>query len=115
MYRKKCVFINLIDSILIQKIITNLKEKSEIIETNFDLYQEDNFQKNNIKEEIDNFCFNFISEIKVNNFVKDTIYPLAGYIIRIFFYPTYFFEDPSFFIFDENNNNLYEIQIRKKN
>lgn len=46
MYRKKCVFINLIDSILIQKIITNLKEKSEIIETNFDLYQEDNFQKN---------------------------------------------------------------------
>ena len=73
------------------------------------------FKKINIKEEIDNFCFNFISEIKVNNFVKDTIYPLAGYIIRSFFYPAYFFEDPSFFIFDENNNNLYEIQIRKKN
>lgn len=62
---KKCVFIDLIDSIFIQKIITNLKEKSEIIETNFDLYQEDNFQKNNIKEEIDNFFLILFLKLKL--------------------------------------------------
>lgn len=32
-----------------------------------------------------------------------TINPILGYVIRRFFYPTKYFKDPSFFIFDEKN------------
>lgn len=45
------------------------------------------------------FIFSSLSLIK-NSFFKATIDPIATYLIRRYYYPSYFFKDPSFFIFD---------------
>ena len=65
-------------------------------------YNEDEISlQEEIKEEINNFCFHFKKEIIKNDFVKHTIPSLSGYLIRRFFYPTEYFKDPSFFSFDQ--------------
>lgn len=63
-----------------------------------------------MKKEIENFCFHFQSQINKSQFVKATILPISGYIIRRFFYPNYYFRDSSFFNFNDgiklNEENL---------
>ena len=79
-----------------------------------------NFDKNSAhrdgiytSEEVSNFCNNFSCDLNNNNFVYKTIIPIAGYLIRRHFYPTTYFNDPSFFTFDSQANTS-ETQLKNK-
>lgn len=63
-------------------------------------YQHSTFENYYAMEEVYNFCNHFKNEINCNKFVKLTIDPLVSYLLRRYFYPTYYFKDQSFFDFD---------------
>lgn len=102
---KLCLIIEEIDFSTITRIIKFLKENGySAINTN-ENYDEDNktIEEIQAEEEIQNFCFIFRKEINNNEFVRHTIAPIVGYLIRRFFYPTIYFQDPSFFDFKETS------------
>lgn len=51
----------------------------------------------NEEVEIKNFVMRFQKIIKRNKFIFNTIYSIAAYMIRRYFYPSDFFKDSSFF------------------
>ena len=100
---KQCIIVNQVYLQIINDIIRKLN--SNII---FLINISDNFISkeeyiSNAREEVKNFCSEFKKEIDANQFVKNTITPIACYLIRRYFIPTDFFEDPEFFIFDKTN------------
>lgn len=92
---------------VIKSLINKLQDK-EITVLNagpkFDILEKTSSEKW-LKEEIDNFCHDFQSEINQNEFVKATISPVAGKIIRRFFYPSHYFKYSSFFNFYKKKKN----------
>lgn len=97
----KCLIIEQINPFLINNIITTLQTQQIII---LNTRMTTNSNKESI-EEIDNFCSSFDQEIRNNYFVKKTIRPLIGYLIRRYFYPTDYFSDSSFFNFKQINKS----------
>lgn len=78
----------------------------------FDILEKTSSEKQ-LKEEIDNFCHEFQSEINQNGFVKATISLVAGYIFRRFFYPSHYLKDFSFFnLYDENKKKEENKKIK---
>ena len=43
-----------------------------------------------VNNEIDGFCTNFKTIIDKDDFIKKTIRPIIGYMIRRFYYPSFF-------------------------
>lgn len=107
-----CIIIEQIDKKIICEIINDVNKTDEIsminVSTNINILP-NNAEEMQVKEEISAFCFydNFSNEIKQNLFVKNTINPIAGFLIRRYFYPTNYFSNPSFFNFN-NQTNLEE-------
>ena len=101
---ENCIIIQQINLSTIKSLISRLQEKKVVILNTgleFDIFK-DSQNEQNLREEINSFCSKFISEINKNDFVKATISPIAGYVIRRFFYPSHYFSDSSFFnFFDE--------------
>ena len=99
---EKCLIIERIEFKYFKKII-NILNKIEIstINVNNDFSKCEEIKKENeVNEEINNFILKFRQKIVNNEFVKITIRPIIGYLIRRFFYPTNFFKDTSFFSFN---------------
>lgn len=110
---KKCLIIEHIEVLNVKNIINNLKIlQISIINANRNpiIFQKDS--KEEALEEIQKFCSSYYSEINNNQFVKKTIYPIAGYIIRRHFYPTNYFEDQSFFHFYSTEENNYQTNLQ---
>ncbi|KAK8857623.1 hypothetical protein M9Y10_016029 [Tritrichomonas musculus] len=95
----QCIFVKQISNKLFNEIISKLIENEKTL---IDATQK--------SQEIDNFCSNFN---KVNNFVKLTIRPIAGYLIQRYFYPTDYFNDQSFFIYKGNKKLFNEQKLKK--
>lgn len=108
---KRCIIIDGIEDALLKLIIERLLEK-QISIINFD---KNSAHRDGIytSEEVSNFCNNFSCDLNNNNFVYKTIIPIAGYLIRRHFYPTTYFNDPSFFTFDSQANTS-ETQLKNK-
>lgn len=99
-YEDECIIIKNIHKLLIQKIINNLKEqKIAMLNVNHNMKSANENEKN-AKEEIKQFCSYFLMQIESDHFITLTINSIIGYLIRRYFYPTYFFKNPSFFEFD---------------
>lgn len=107
----ECIIIDKVNISLINKIITNLQELNiSIIDSSIGNSNIINpKEKEQIQGEIDNFCNFFQKKIKQNYFFERTIRPISCYLIRRHFYPTIYFNDQSFFDFDQEN----QISIRK--
>ena len=97
----KCLLLKDINHDIIQSIFSNLKKQSSVVLVLNPISNiiEENERQMNI--EINNFCNNFTQEIKTNDFVRNTIKPMIGYLIKRYYYPTEYFKDPSFFIFNQ--------------
>lgn len=100
-FEKSCIIIKRVYVKFIRNIIEKLEEKQiSIINTNQKIA---NLNKSNEKSQLDmeinSFCDYFSNEIATNEFVNYTITSIAGYLIHRYFFPTYFFKDPSFFNF----------------
>lgn len=101
---KQCFIIEQIENELIESI---LKKSNSIIINISDKDDFINFQTNEkiineVKTEIHNFMSLFKDEIKNNFFINYTISPIICYLIRRFYYPSYFFKDKSFFKFNKS-------------
>ena len=113
---KKCLIIKEIDYAIISKIIKKIKSHqiSMInVSNKFNHTEKLMPQEYQAKEEIDRFINYFHREIKNNDFIDFTIRPILGFLIRRFFYPTSYFEDPSFFMYEEGNK--FNEQEMKRN
>ncbi|KAK8840589.1 hypothetical protein M9Y10_030800 [Tritrichomonas musculus] len=99
----QCIIIEKIDLSIIKRIISNFNEyKCSLIDVSTNKIEEEDIKKGKeVKEEINNFCRKFESCIKNNEFVSQTISPIAGYLIRRYFYPSVYFSDKTFFYFDD--------------
>ena len=103
-FEGQCLIIEQIQHKIIQEVISNLENQVSMINTNS--------SDPNINEEIQNFNNYFLKCFK-NKFIKITISPIVCYLIRRFFYPTSYFKNPSFFIFDQNQStNEDETKIK---
>ena len=92
-----CLIIEFDSLSIVLETIDKLKKKGNVcISTK---------ESDDIIEEINSYYYYFINKIKNNIFVKATIKPMSLFIIRRFFYPTDYFRDPSFFIFDLNKKS----------
>lgn len=102
----ECFMIDNINQKLFDDIIQSLIERgSSIISTN------------DPTDEVDTFCKDrqFKFDIENNFFIKTTIKPILTYMIRRFYYPTDYFKDPSFFIFEDwNQEKIKENEIKNK-
>ena len=104
----KCLIIESIDISYINNVMNKLKEKGCLI-INADVSSSNKIDSN-IKDEIVSI-YNYYqqNEISQNNFVEYTIFSIACYIIRRNFYPTSFFKDTSFFIYDKSKISKEQI------
>lgn len=91
----KCLIIESIDNNSFNDIIK--KVKSDCIDINPSNKTKTSTE---IYEEIASFCHHFQKIIKNNSFLKYTIRPLVAYIIRRYFYPSNYFNNSSFFNFE---------------
>ncbi|KAK8871375.1 hypothetical protein M9Y10_007099 [Tritrichomonas musculus] len=82
---KKCLIIESINITIVQPILESLR--TEFIDSSSAI------------PEVKTICHEYYNYIKNNIFVYYTFYPILAYLIKRFFYPTCYFEDPSFFIF----------------
>ena len=101
----KCHIIEKIDFSLIKNTIIKLKEqKIQLINVsqNFDKSAKFSKEEKEANEEIDNLIKHFHYKIIENEFVKYTIRPILGFLIRRYFYPTNYFKNPSFFMFEQS-------------
>ena len=84
---KKCIIIESIDINLLEKIVK--------------LSNPDYINASNPITEVQNFIkYSHFSDFNVNNFVKYTFNAIMGFLIKRYFYPTKYFKDPSFFVFN---------------
>lgn len=108
---KKCLIIEPIDHSSIIKIINKLKnEQISLINVSQNIKNDMNTNEEAFEE-----VSNFFSRYKnINNeFFLITKYPIMAYLIRRYFYPTDYFEDPSFFVYESSNYS--NEKILKKN
>ena len=112
-----CLIISEINITILLNLISYLKKEGISI-----LYFRNEFQKiegfvedEKFHEEIKSFCSypKFRSDISKHRFVNDTIGPMIGYMIRRFFYPTSYFKDKTFFIFN-NSKSINEGSLKEK-
>lgn len=103
----QCLFIRNIKISKFKEIIQNIQKNSFVIDVT-NLLSDDNksYDYKRIQDEINNFYSYFREVIKNNNFVKMTIRPIATYLIRRYFCPTEYFNDSSFFTFEQSS--IYE-------
>lgn len=105
----KCIIIEKIKKNLLLSILYQIKSEKQISIINTDI---DCMNENvNVRDEIINFCSNFQKVIKYNIFLKNSITPIIGYLIRRYYYPKFCFKDPSFFIFNDGKNSKQQIEI----
>ena len=100
---KKCLIIESIDADLFKKILE--LANSEIIDAGSKVPGKNYFYKNCSKD-------------MENEFVQYTFCPIFTYLINRYFYPTNYFEDPSFFIFkysqeEENKKKDLNLELHK--
>ena len=88
-------------------ISTILKEtKSSLIDISFDKEDCTKIERE-AAEEVLSFCEYYKKSINSNKFVKYTIRPIISYLIRRYFYPSYFFNDQTFFsLIDQNKRDF---------
>ena len=98
-----CFLIECIDKYLITDVLD--LTKSTLINLSDDPF---GFNKDEL-EEIENFT----TSLDIPHSLKFMCSPIIAYMIRRYFYPSYFFKDPSFFIFKPDSQNN-EIEIKKK-
>lgn len=55
----------------------------------------------NISKEVSSIFKTFPKSVKKNVFLQIVLKPIITFLIRRFFYPTHFFKDPTFFIYDQ--------------
>ena len=103
-FEKECFIIENMSISSIKSLLNELNEQQISIINTTKLNEKEEEDKAN--REITNFClFSTISkEIKFNKFVKYSIRPIAGYLIRRYFYPSNHFKDKSFFRFNKSDN-----------
>lgn len=105
----KCFIIEKIDyslfNIIINRKLSKKASQKHVIDTTNYSPDSNELGINDIQanEEIDNFIKGFKFNIKNNLFIKYTIRPIIGYLIRRYSCPTSFFNDPSFFTFSQDN------------
>lgn len=105
----KCIIIEKIKKNLLLSLLYQIKSEKQISIINTDI---DDMNENvNVRDEIINFCSNFQKVIKYNIFLKNSITPIIGYLIRRYYYPKFFFKDSSFFIFTDGKNSKQQIEI----
>lgn len=72
----------------------------------------------NAETEVKSFYEKYKNQIEKNETIKETIRPIVGFLIRRFFYPSYYFKDPSFFLFKPNivpnDFNTFQTQLLKE-
>ncbi|KAK8839462.1 hypothetical protein M9Y10_031817 [Tritrichomonas musculus] len=114
-FEGQCIIIENIDLLIIKSIILNLEENesSLINASTIAIDKEDSNEEKDAKKEINNFCINFNTFIENNLFVNKTIRPIAGYLIRRYFYPSNYFSDPTFFYFDDAEK-IEDQKLRKE-
>ena len=110
---KECIIIQQISITIFESVIKYLKDQRySILNVTPDSKNgEEVFEEKQAKEEIKNFCSNFV--INQNKFLELTIYSIAGYFIRRYYYPSEYFKDPSFFS-NGGLNKTQEQKIKKK-
>lgn len=103
----ECIIIKQIEISLITQILT--ETKASLINTNIKTC-DNKF----VVEEIRNFTRNYQNYRDKNDFFNYTINPIAGYMIRRYYYPSSFFKDPSFFTFDKSIENSKEDETQRQ-
>ena len=70
-------------------------------------------KKSNV-EETQIFCSHFYKNYDYSNniFVQNTLFTILNFIIQRFFYPTFYFDDPSFFLY--KNDKILEQEFHRK-
>ena len=113
----ECIIIDEMTKDNIESIIIQLKQaqkslinvgKFSILDPNC-LTAKEIEESNNAKDEVKSFCDCFIREIHKNKIIKNLLEPMIGYLIRRYYYPSGYFKDPSFFIFDKKNESKEQI------
>lgn len=108
---KHFIVIENIESNLISLIIKELDKSSKLINySNTSIFSmESNDASYDARDEVKSFKEHFFRNKKIDNlFIKNTIYVLSGYLIRRNYFPSNYFEDPSFFTFDQTDGNPFE-------
>lgn len=97
---KKCFILESMDINVLIPIINKIKSsKINCDIKNFDLIKSSiDIEVNN---DINTFIKHFQSYIQTNAFVKYTIRAIISYLIRRYYYPSIYFQDQSFFTFDQ--------------
>ena len=114
---KECLIINSIETSKAKELMKELKNNQiSILNMNEDCQIKKSREEEEANEEINNFCsFLAVSkEIKSNFYVKLTIRPIAGYMIRRYYYPTEYFNDQTFFFFDKADVSSKEQSLKKE-
>lgn len=115
---KNFVILENISITLFNEIVNRIKnQRISIIKVIQCLKNHENIEEeeeNETKEEILNFCQRFKKEIKNNDFISLTITAIAGYLIHRYFYPTDYFKDGSFFIFNDRSSYLNENKYKSE-
>ena len=98
---------NLLESAFDSETSSTFELELETLSLSF-VFDDDEISKKiieEVKEEASCFLSNFLNINKFSKFIKFSSIPIAGYLIRRYFYPSDFFADPYFFNFDQINND----------
>ena len=123
-FEKNCYILKQFDINIFTEMINELNEQQvAMINTNIDFdVSPDYFSEE--KKEIHNFCSYILKDQPNNEFIRSTITSIAGYLIRRNYHPTYYFDDSSFFTFDQtiqkeenvkNNLSNFLFSYKKEN
>ncbi|KAK8893003.1 hypothetical protein M9Y10_030259 [Tritrichomonas musculus] len=110
----QCLIIEKIKLELIKKIMNNLRDHNVSIlniSSEYKIWEESKSEKE-AEEEVSSFSHFFSNKIKTNKFVKYTIIPIVGYLIRRHFFPSNYFKDQSFFHFRPTDPKEDEIKSK---
>lgn len=111
-----CFIILEVNYDIINEIINDLKNNhiSILNASNNNLFFKKTKEEEEFNTEINNFCLhkNLRFDIQTNKFVKLTIRALSGFLIRSYFYPTYFFTKNPLFECKKTNFS-HEIQYEE--
>lgn len=99
------------------KMIINKLEESSVSLINYSKDNKNNFFTDNKNfdaiDEATSFIEYYRKKIENIQFIKNTLKILAGYLIRRFYCPSDFFNNQSFFSFDENEEDSFENYFKK--
>ncbi|KAK8835009.1 hypothetical protein M9Y10_020614 [Tritrichomonas musculus] len=105
----ECIIIQQISDEIIKEIIAKLKSQNiSLLNVTKNFHGQKTDEEKIATQEIYNFINKgrFDTQNNTNHFVNYTIQSIVGFSIRRFYFPTFYFKDPSFFIFNQDKKKI---------